>query len=72
MQWIYRAAYGEFIEIAKTKREMTRSLGEEVKDESKDDTPLWIHVGNDLAYNVGESASCGATTILLDLDKEYR
>ena len=52
---------------------MTRSLGEEVeiKEESKDDTPLWIHVGDDQAYNVGGSALCGAKTILLDLDVDY-
>ena len=33
--------------------------------------PIWIHVGDDLAYDVGGSASCGARTILLDLDDEY-
>ena len=36
-----------------------------------DDDPIWIHVGDDLAYDVGGSASCGARTILLDLDDEY-
>ena len=36
-----------------------------------DDDPIWIHVGDDLAYDVGGSASCGARTILLDLDYEY-
>mmetsp|Transcript_40922 Transcript_40922/g.73767 ORF Transcript_40922/g.73767 Transcript_40922/m.73767 type:complete len:432 (+) Transcript_40922:155-1450(+) len=72
LQWIYRAAYEKYTEIAETKREMTRSLGEEeVEEESENDTPLWIHVGDDLAYDVGGSASCGAKTILLDLDEEY-
>ena len=36
-----------------------------------DDDPIWIHVRDDLAYDVGCRASCGARTILLVLDDEY-
>jgi len=75
LQWIYCAAHDKYNEIAENKREMRQSFEEE--DESgemswlESDAPLWIHVGDDLAYDVGGSASCGAKTILLDLDEEY-
>lgn len=69
LQWIYRAAYEKYNKIAGTKREMRQSLGEDSGVEGDD--PLWIHVGDDLAYDVGGSASCGAKTVLLDLDEEY-
>ena len=29
----------------------------------------WIHVGDDLAYDVGGAAQCGAKTILVELPK---
>jgi len=69
LQWIYRAAYEKYNSIAETKREMNMAKGE--IEDGEDDAPLWIHVGDDLAYDVGGSASCGAKTILLDLDEEY-
>lgn len=31
----------------------------------------WIHVGDDLAYDVGGSAPCGAKTILFELAEKY-
>jgi len=72
LQWIYRAAYEKYKNIAETKREMNVAKGVVVEDgKDDDDAPLWIHVGDDLAYDVGGSASCGAKTILLDLDEEY-
>jgi FMN phosphatase YigB (HAD superfamily) len=81
LQWIYRAAYDKYREIAETKREMRMSLADATEgptsgvssdnDDDGDDDPIWIHVGDDLAYDVGGSASCGARTILLDLDDEY-
>ena len=61
-----------YTEIAETNRETRRSLGEEdVEELNQDDTPLWIDMGDDLLYDVGGSASCGAKMILLDLDDEY-
>lgn len=66
LQWIYRAAYEKFLDIRANKKGMKR----DVKD-CDGLEPVWIHVGDDLAYDVGGSASCGARTILLDLDEDY-
>ena len=78
LQWIYRAAYEKYADVASS-RGLPRPppiIGDEDVDENDDeddvDRPAWIHVGDDLAYDVGGSASCGADTVLLDLDKEYR
>ncbi len=69
LQWIYRTAYEKYAKIA-----VDRGLSRPpmLDGENDVDRPAWIHVGDDLAYDVGGSASCGADTILLDLDKEYR
>lgn len=78
LQWIYRAAYDKYKEFAETKRELRMSMVDEVEgssgaanDDDCSDNPIWIHVGDDLAYDVGGSASCGARTIHLDLDDDY-
>lgn len=65
LQWIYKAAFDKYKELADTNQEMMNFVNEEVGE------PVWIHIGDDLAYDVGGSASCGAKTILLDLDEEY-
>ena len=64
LQWIYAAAHEKYLEMAENR-------GMPAEDEEEDDRPAWIHVGDDLAYDVGGSASCGAETILLDLDQDY-
>jgi putative hydrolase of the HAD superfamily len=74
LQWIYRTAYEKYRDIAETKKEMKKSSRIVSSNDSNgdtDDDPIWIHVGDDLAYDVGGSASCGARTILLDLDDDY-
>mmetsp|Transcript_10034 Transcript_10034/g.24550 ORF Transcript_10034/g.24550 Transcript_10034/m.24550 type:complete len:235 (+) Transcript_10034:454-1158(+) len=70
LQWIYTAAHDRYSEIAEG-RGLTKSAGVETDDDEDEDGPAWIHIGDDLAYDVGGSASCGARTILLDLDQEY-
>jgi hypothetical protein len=67
LQWIYKAAYDKYKELAESNQEMKNSADRE-KERGE---PVWIHIGDDLAYDVGGSASCGAKTILLDLDDEY-
>jgi putative hydrolase of the HAD superfamily len=74
LQWIYRTAYEKYRDIAETKKEMktsSRIVSSNDSNSDTDDDPIWIHVGDDLAYDVGGSASCGARTILLDLDDDY-
>ena len=64
--WIYR--------LAKEKgKEMSMLTSEIKKDISKDDEVewVWIHVGDDLAYDVGGSATTGAKTVLVELAPEY-
>ena len=70
LQWIYTAARERYEEIAASKRGMRMDVAEDEEDGDPDE-PAWIHVGDDLAYDVGGSASCGARTVLLDLDDEY-
>ena len=64
--WIYR--------LAKEKgKEMSMLTSEIKKDISNDDEVewVWIHVGDDLAYDVGGSATTGAKTVLVELAPEY-
>jgi hypothetical protein len=73
LQWIYRTAYDKYATIAEGRGMSRPPIPNGVKDNHEGvDIPAWIHVGDDLAYDIGGSASCGADTILLDLDKEYR
>lgn len=65
LQWIYNAAHDKYSEITEGRGLSSAGV------ENDDDGPAWIHIGDDLAYDVGGSASCGASTILLDLDQEY-
>lgn len=73
LQWIYQAAQEKYREIADIRRGMSPSPEGQGGAPAGDGTaaPLWIHVGDDLAYDVGGSATCGARTVLLDLDEEY-
>lgn len=72
LQWIYRTAYEKYMRVAETRGLSVPStpISDKVEDDECD-RPVWIHIGDDLAYDVGGSASCGAHTILLDLDEEY-
>jgi putative hydrolase of the HAD superfamily len=71
LQWIYRTAYEKYIKVAES-RGLAVPPPPASNDDDDCDRPVWIHIGDDLAYDVGGSASCGAHTILLDLDEEYR
>jgi putative hydrolase of the HAD superfamily len=73
LQWIYRTAYEKYMRVAETRglSAPPPPISDDDDDEDAGDRPVWIHIGDDLAYDVGGSASCGAHTILLDLDEEY-
>ena len=62
LKWIYTAALDKYQELSAAQA----ALG---KDAPQD--PIWIHVGDDLAYDVGGAAQCGAKTILLELADRY-
>jgi putative hydrolase of the HAD superfamily len=78
LTWIYDAARHKYAILKEAQCAInaakTPSNGEEsdivpkVWPESYDDL-AWIHVGDDLAFDVGGSALCGAKTILIELPK---
>lgn len=67
LRWIYTATKEKGEELVKTEALLR---GEEYPDANVD--YVWIHVGDDLALDVGGAATCGAKTILAHLaDKQY-
>lgn len=68
LRWIYNASREKGEELAETQAQMR-----EDEPYPRDDVEyVWIHVGDDLALDVGGSATCGAKTILAELaDKQY-
>jgi len=70
LMWIYEAALDKYREIENLrtglkKRDAVCEVGED------DCKRIWVHVGDDLAYDVGGSAACGAKTILMELADKY-
>ncbi len=63
LTWIYKATLEKYQELA--------SADAALKKHAQDINRIWIHVGDDLAYDVGGSASCGAKTILVELADKY-
>lgn len=63
LKWIYDAALEKFQELWATKVALQ-------KEPSAPRSHVWIHVGDDLAYDVGGSAQSGAKTIWLELNDE--
>lgn len=73
LSWIYDAARHKYA-ILKQSQDAINSAQrkEEIKPltwpDSYDDL-VWIHVGDDLAFDVGGSSACGAKTVLVTLPK---
>lgn len=70
LHWIYDAAYDTF----KTLNDMrninkAEKMGIDKSGEEEEKEIVWIHVGDDLAYDVGGSAPCGAKAIYCELDE---
>ena len=65
LSWIYKAAVEKYNGLASANAKM---MEKEVHEIGKD--AIWIHVGDDLAYDVGGSAQCGAKTVYAELDEE--
>jgi len=78
LTWIYDAGRHKYailkeaqcaINAAKTTTNGEESnIAPKVWPDSYDDL-VWIHVGDDLAFDVGGSAACGAKTVLVELPK---
>jgi phosphoglycolate phosphatase-like HAD superfamily hydrolase len=66
LKWIYDAALEKYQELSSAKSALQKS------DATTADptNPLWIHAGDDLAYDVGGAAQSGAKTIWLELDRQ--
>jgi FMN phosphatase YigB (HAD superfamily) len=65
LSWIYRLA----VEKGKAMSKLTNEMANDAQDE--DIEWCWVHVGDDLAYDVGGSATIGAKTVLVELSSEY-
>lgn len=70
LTWIYDAAKEKYRKLASAVADIDAARSDN-KDPLKYEDALWIHVGDDLAYDVGGSSSCGAKTIYLELDEKY-
>ena len=66
LSWIYQAALDKGNVLASTNANMKEVDTKEIGKDS-----LWIHVGDDLAYDVGGAAPCGARTVYVELDDRY-
>jgi FMN phosphatase YigB (HAD superfamily) len=65
LKWIYTAALEKYQELSSADAALKKA------EQRQDPNKIWIHVGDDLAYDVGGSASCGAKTILVELADKY-
>jgi len=74
LKWIYDAAYEKYLELSGAMKALQQGGSSDddsdVSDETSSDDGIWIHVGDDLAYDVGGSAQSGAKTIWLELNEE--
>ena len=82
LTWIYNATFEkgrELSEAAAAIRNAKKSDDGTAADEDAfsalpivgQANSIWIHVGDDLAYDVGGSAQCGAKTVLAELADKY-
>jgi FMN phosphatase YigB (HAD superfamily) len=74
LTWIYDAARHKYATLKQAKDAITSAQKDEpikplVWPGSYDDF-VWIHVGDDLAFDMGGSSACGAKTILVELPKK--
>lgn len=65
LKWIYEAALEKYSGFASYRGPPSK------KSKKVDSQNVWIHVGDDIAYDVGGSAACGAKTILMELADKY-
>jgi hypothetical protein len=71
LSWIYdeaRYKYAELKNAADGMKMNVKDLEEPLVYPATYDDRAWIHVGDDLAFDIGGAAACGAKTIYLELD----
>lgn len=70
LTWIYDAARHKYAMLKEAQCAISAAQSEDIEPlvwpESYDDL-AWIHVGDDLAFDVGGAAACGAKPILVEL-----
>jgi len=75
VSWIYQLAVEKGREMSKLADEIKRTGSADAATAANDDDDetewCWVHVGDDLAYDVGGSATTGAKTVLVELAPEY-
>jgi FMN phosphatase YigB (HAD superfamily) len=76
LTWIYDAARHKYAILKQAQDAINSAKNDAVVKplifpDTYDDL-VWIHVGDDLAFDVGGSAMCGAKTILVELPKSSR
>lgn len=71
LSWIYNAAHEKYEELSSA-RDAINAESPQQSSKQDDVERVWIHVGDDLAYDVGGAASCGAKTILVELADKYQ
>jgi len=73
LTWIYDAARHKYANLKQSQDAIVSAQKEEeikplIWPDTYDDL-AWIHVGDDLAFDIGGSAACGAKTIYVELPK---
>ena len=79
LSWIYNAAVEKGKELASANAAIREAGESDREDKSKEpkvpeigsEDSIWIHVGDDLSYDVGGSSQCGAKTVLVELAGKY-
>jgi putative hydrolase of the HAD superfamily len=73
LTWIYDAARHKYANLKQAQDAINSAQkDEEIKPltfPATYDDLAWIHIGDDLAFDVGGSAACGAKTVLVELPK---
>jgi len=72
VKWIYEATKDKYKELSEAAEALKKPEEETAKSQTIiGEDAIWIHVGDDLAYDVGGSATCGAKTIYVELAEKY-
>mmetsp|Transcript_17902 Transcript_17902/g.44242 ORF Transcript_17902/g.44242 Transcript_17902/m.44242 type:complete len:218 (+) Transcript_17902:918-1571(+) len=74
LRWIYDAARHKYAILKEAQDAIDSAQSDEAEIQplvwpATYDDLAWIHVGDDLAFDVGGSAACGAKTVLVELPR---